>query len=96
MNDFIHRVGVGTLAVAGIAAAVAVGLGLVWLAARIWPGHWSLRGPQRRSADVQRLFRNVNAAGRHVGSCRRLLALGPFTIYMARYRPGNVKEDRRW
>jgi hypothetical protein len=42
---------------------------------------------------VRRLFRNINAAGRHVGSFRRMLSLGPWTLYVARYRPGNVEEE---
>jgi hypothetical protein len=59
----------------------------------LWPVHWSLSGPQRRARDARELLRWVNARGRHVATMRRLLSLGPFTIYMARYRPGNVEEE---
>ncbi len=60
---------------------------------RIWPQHWSLGLPMRRSADVARLFRRRNARGRHIATFRRVIAVGPWTLYLARYRPGHVEES---
>lgn len=59
---------------------------------KIWPSHWSIAGPQRRARNARELFRRVNARARHVSSFRRLVALGPWTLYVARYRPGNIEE----
>ncbi|GGM52538.1 hypothetical protein ACFFX1_55545 [Dactylosporangium sucinum] len=75
-----------------IAAAVPPMVFALVLALRAAPQHWSLRGPQRRARDAQQLFRWVNAAGRHVSTFRRLFAIGPFTVYVARYKPGHVDD----
>lgn len=92
MSDYLQ----GLLTIPGVPLGLAVLGAVAWgaslLLVRVWPTHWAVDGPMRKSADVQRLFRNVNARGRHVGSFRRLLSLGPWTIYAARYRPGNVEE----
>lgn len=92
MSDYTR--GLLTLPAALLALALLAALlfGALWLVGHVWPAHWSLRGPQRRSADVQRLFRRVNAAGRYMDSFRRLVALGPWTLYVARYRAGRVDD----
>lgn len=92
MNDFIHQVGVGTLIIVGIGAAIAAGLGIARLVGRVWPAHWAISGPGRR-ADLRRVFRNINARGRHVGSFRKLISVGPWTLHLTRYRPGTVEDE---
>jgi hypothetical protein len=92
VSDFIHQVGVGTLVIVGIGAVIAAGLGIVRLVARVWPAHWALSGPGRKSADPRRIFRNINARARHVGSFRKLVSVGPWTLHLTRYRPGNIEE----
>lgn len=58
-----------------------------------WPIHWSLSGPSP-ARDARKLFRNVDTRGRHVSTFRRLLAVGPFTFYVAKYQPGpSTKSD---
>lgn len=59
---------------------------------KLRPDHWSLSGPGP-ARDAQKLFRWVNAAGRHVSTFRRLFSVGPFTVYVGRYRPGHVEEE---
>lgn len=40
------------------------------------------------------LFRTVNTGtGRRLATFRRLLAIGPWTIYLGRYRPGTIDTD---
>ncbi len=60
---------------------------------RIWPQHWALAGPMWRSADVAALFRKRNARGRHLSTFRRVVAIGPWPLYAARYRPGHVDKN---
>lgn len=57
--------------------------------------HWSLAGPQfdgSRLRPPTELFRHRNARGRHIAGFRRLLSVGPWTLYVARYAPGNVED----
>lgn len=93
MSDYLRGVLTIPTVVLALAVLAAVLFGILWLVVRVAPVHWSLRGPQRRARDARELFRGVNARGRHVGTLRRLAAFGPWTIYVARYRPGNVKEE---
>ncbi|MGI5247549.1 hypothetical protein [Dactylosporangium sp. CA-139066] len=58
-----------------------------------WPVHWSLSGPGR-ARDARELMRWVDAAGRHMGTFRRLFSFGPWAVYVGRYRPGQVDEER--
>lgn len=59
------------------------------------PAHWWLSGPQRRARNASDLLRDPNLAGAHVATFRRLLRIGPFGLYVMRYRPGNT-EVTRW
>jgi len=53
------------------------------------PGHWSFRMPMRHTRRAADLLRQVNCGGpRHVATVRRLVAFGPWTIYVTRHRPG--------
>lgn len=93
MSDYtrgVLTVPVILFAIALILFAIAGGLLLI---ARVWPAHWAISGPGRKSRDLHRIFRNVNARGRHVGSFRKLVSVGPWTLHLTRYRPGNVEEN---
>lgn len=89
MSDYLR----GVLTVPGIALALAALAAVGLLISRVWPTHWAVSGPGRK-ADLRRVFRNVNARGRHVASFRKLVSLGPWTLHLTRYRPGNVEEDQ--
>lgn len=93
MSDYLRGLLTIPAVLLALALLTAVAFGVLWLVVRVAPVHWSLRGPQRRARDARELFRGVNARGRHVGTLRRLAALGPWTLYAARYRPGNVDEE---
>ncbi|MER7280540.1 hypothetical protein ABT369_39485 [Dactylosporangium sp. NPDC000244] len=93
MSDFWLGVAAVPAAILVLAAGVVLALGAVALVGRVMPAHWSLRGPQRRARDARELFRWVNAAGRHMSTFRRLFSIGPFVVYVGRYRPGQVDEE---
>jgi len=56
------------------------------------PG-WDLAGPQRKAVAWDDVRRLRNARARHADTIRRLFAVGPWTVYVMRYRPGLVDED---
>lgn len=57
-------------------------------------GHWSLKGPQwGRTTPAGEVFRRVNVQGRHIASIRRLVAVGPWTVYLGRYAPGHIETE---
>lgn len=95
MSDYVRGLLTIPAALLALAVVVAVLAGVFVRFVRLAPAHWSLRGPQRRARDARELFRWVNARGRHAATFRRLLAVGPFTLYVARYRPGNIAEENR-
>jgi hypothetical protein len=53
---------------------------------------WAFQGPQRHWVPWTLMRECVNARGRHASEIRRVFALGPFTVYVMRYAPGNVPE----
>lgn len=55
------------------------------------PIHWRLRGIHRVKA-VDRLLRSRDVAGAHVFSVTRLLRIGPWSLMVFRYRPGQVDD----
>lgn len=59
------------------------------------PWHWAFRGPGK-PVPAGRLFRTVDVRGGHAATLRRLLRVGPFGLYVLRYRPGLVdqREER--
>lgn len=57
------------------------------------PG-WDFAGPMRHPARWEDVRQYRNAGGRHPDTIRRLFAVGPWTVYVMRYRPGMVPEDR--
>lgn len=92
VSDYTRGVLTVPAVILAVVLALAVLAGVLWLIARVWPTHWALSGPGRKSANLHRIFRNVNARGRHVGSFRKLVSVGPWTLHLTRYRPGNVEE----
>jgi hypothetical protein len=58
------------------------------------PPHWWLSGPSRHNA-AERILRVRNVGGGHVSGLYRVLRIGPFGIYLMRYRPGHVDEQWR-
>ncbi|MFB9187417.1 hypothetical protein ACFFX1_55615 [Dactylosporangium sucinum] len=93
MSDYVRGLLTIPAALLALVAVTAVLFGAFRLLVRASPVHWSVRGPQRRARDAREMLRWVNAAGRHVATFRRLVAFGPWTLYVARYRPGNVTEE---
>lgn len=55
------------------------------------PWHWSLRGP-RRVRNVDGLLRHRNVRGGHVADVYRVLRIGPWSLMLFRYRPGETEE----
>lgn len=92
MSDYTRGVLTIPAVLLAIVAVVAVLAGVLLLIARVWPAHWAISGPGRK-ADLRRVFRNINARGRHVGSFRKLVSVGPWTLHLTRYRPGNVEDE---
>jgi hypothetical protein len=80
--------------------ALLIAAGLVWLAryalpalARRWtPPYWTLRGPQRHALNAADVYRHINVQGGHAATHRRLARLGPWGLYVVRYRPGHVED----
>lgn len=52
--------------------------------------HWSWNGPACRATSTAEMFRWRDVYGGHAATIRRLLRLGPFGLYVIRYRPGHV------
>lgn len=77
---------VATLAVVSVGSA----LGLLWLLGRLTPSHWALSGVQRHARPAREVFRQVNVAGGHAKTLRRLVRVGPVGFYVIRYAPGRV------
>lgn len=51
--------------------------------------HWAFKGFQRRArADVSLILRDPDMGYAHVGSLRRVVRVGPWGLYLMRYRPG--------
>jgi hypothetical protein len=76
-----------------IAVALGVALGLLWLWGRLAPSHWAVSGVQRHARPAIDVFRHVNVAGGHVKTLRKVVRVGPWSLLLIRYAPGNV-EDR--
>jgi hypothetical protein len=93
MSDYTRGVLTVPAVILGIALTIVLIVGAMRLISKVWPAHWAISGPGRKSADVHRVFRNINAAGRHVGSFRKLVSVGPWTLHLTRYRPGNVEDE---
>lgn len=51
--------------------------------------HWWFAG-MSPARDASLLIRRRDVAGAHVETFRRLVRIGPFGIYLFRYKPGTV------
>lgn len=54
----------------------------------VLPPHWWISGPSKPRAASE-LFRHTHVAGGHASTYRRLLRIGPWSIGVIRYRPGD-------
>lgn len=84
----------GIAVIPALAATAAVLYGLFIGFAILWdrcgPSHWALNGPQRHARPASEVFRYTDVAGGHAKSLRRLVRLGPWSIWAVRYAPGHV------
>lgn len=93
-RDFWYGVAAIPLALLGLAALLVGVLGLLWLWGHFAPPHWWFSGPGKlRPADE--VFQQVNVAGGHAESLRKLARVGPWSLLLVRYAPGHVEERER-
>lgn len=52
------------------------------------PPHWWIAGPSK-PIPASRLLRRTHVAGGHASTYRRLIRIGPWSIAVIRYRPGD-------
>lgn len=78
------------LVAAVILAAAGFGVAALWI--RCAPSHWAISGPQRHARSAVEVLRVVNVAGGHAKTLRKLLRLGPWSVWVIRYAPDHVEE----
>ncbi|WP_431895830.1 hypothetical protein [Micromonospora haikouensis] len=52
------------------------------------PPHWWFAGPSK-PRPASDLFRETHVPGAHASTYRRLIRIGPWSISLLRYRPGD-------